>query len=142
MIPLGGVTTPLSDKITRLVADPSDANWNAFFNALVDADLGVVVHGVPEGVSGTIQAASDELGLGSTQHEGKALLLTCADFDDFRERFPEREFNAEMDAPSVFRTALSDTACEGILVASAASVHSVPISRDQLGELMARRAKD
>lgn len=136
------MSTPLSDLISRLVEDASDANWNAFFNALMDSHLGVVVHGVPAGTTGTIQARNDEIGVSRTVHQGKALLLTCADFDLYREHFPDQPFNAEMDAASVFRTALADSTCEGILVNSAASAHSVPITREQLGELMARRAKD
>ncbi len=136
------MSTPLSDIITKIVDDPSDENWNAFFKLLVGSSLGVVVHGLPDGMTGTVQAANDQYALGKTVHQGKSLLLTCADFDEFHEAFPESEFNAEMDAPSVFRTALSDPSCEGILVNSAASRHSVPVSREQLGELMARQAKD
>ena len=134
--------TPLSDAITKLVADTTPDNWHNFFQTLLEVDLGVIAHGLPEGFEGTHQTQSDEVGVGRTVRDGMNLVLTCADFDIFRERFPAHGFNAEMDALSVFRTALADPSCDGILVNSAASEHSIPITRDQLGELIASQASN
>jgi len=64
------------------------------------------------------------------------MILVCADPDVFRRRYPSQGFNAEMDAASLFRTALSDPACEGILVNSAASAHSFPIARCDIEEML------
>src|SRR5260221_7191397 len=96
--------TPLSDCITAIVAGPTYAKWEALMSELSSARLGVVATGAPPGASGTYQARRDEVGLSKTRTpDGRLLILACADPTVFRQRFPTQPFNADMDAPSVFR---------------------------------------
>ena len=129
---------PLSNAISVLVAAQTSENWNEFFATLLGSRLGVIATGLPPGATGAIQAKRNQISLGRTTRNGVVLLLACADFGLFRARFPEQGFNAEMDAHSLFRTALYDPGCEGILVNSAVSAHSVPVARAKIVELVSR----
>jgi hypothetical protein len=129
--------TPLSDRISELIANQSSKTWEAFLVALLDSQLGVIAEGAPASTRhGHYEAHRGDLSLGST---GDHQVLTCADPEVFRRRYPTQPFNASMDARAVLRTVLANAKCKGMLVNSAAGEHSVPITRDQIVGLLNRK---
>jgi hypothetical protein len=52
-------------------------------------------------------------------------------------RYPNQGFNADTDAPSVFQTILANPDCQGMLINSAASEHSLVVDRAKVEELVA-----
>jgi hypothetical protein len=129
--------TPLSDRISELIADANSKKWEAFLLALLDAQLGVIAEGAPASTrQGAYEAHRGDISLGSTKDHQ---VLTCADPDVFRQRYPTQPFNANMDARAVMRTVLANAKCKGMLVNSAADEHCVPITRDQIVGLLNRK---
>lgn len=127
----------LSDFITRCIERGDREDYERFYEELLRAQLGVIATGVPEGVTGAYRAGEDEVGLGrATTPDGRTMVLACADRAVFVQRFHKR-FNAEMGARQLLAVALADPDCEGVLINSAASEHSVPIPRALCEELLA-----
>jgi hypothetical protein len=128
--------TPLSDCIAALTVGETSVRWTRFFDALLAARLGVVIVGdLP---AGTHVVGSNEAALATTKTpEGRVMVLACADPPVFARRYPEQPFNGDMDVPSVFRTVLASLDCQGLLINSAISEHSLPIDRAKIKELVA-----
>jgi hypothetical protein len=131
-----GATIPLSDSITRLVGRNTPEHYADFIRVFMDSRLGIIVQGVPAGAKGEFTAGQNQVSaaLGMTP-DGKKMLLACAGRAVFVQRF-NRPFNAEIDAPSLLTMALANPSCEGVMINSAASEHTVTILRAQIPELM------
>ena len=135
--------TPLSDCIADIVAGETPKKWARFFDALLVARLGVVVTGAPE-IPGPHVAGKNEMSVCVTETpDGRVMILACADPQVYAGRYPNQGFNADMDAPSVFRTVLANPDCRGLRVNSATGEHSLVVDRAKVEELAAidKRAK-
>ena len=133
-------STPLSDCISRYVEQGTRENYEQFLTVFMNSQLGVIVQGAPEGTSGQYVAGKNELRVSmSTTPDGKRMVLACADRAIFVRRFAQ-PFNAEVGAMALLKIASSNPDCEGIMVNSAASEHTVAIPRKQILELIARTA--
>jgi hypothetical protein len=81
-------STPLSDCISRYVEQASPENYQSFLRAFLSSQLGVILTGVPHGVSGKYVAAKNELAAAmSHTPDGKKMLLACADRAVFVQRY-------------------------------------------------------
>jgi hypothetical protein len=102
----------------------------------MSAKVGVLAT-VPKGVSGPHVAGKGEITLGVTRlPDGRIMILAAADPPAFERRFGRKTFNAEMDGLFVMKTVLANPACEGILVNSAASEHSMVLERALIQQLV------
>jgi hypothetical protein len=131
--------TPLSDCISLCSAqDTVVEDYEHFLRVFLGSQLGVILRGIPPGSSDEHIPGKNELApaVGITP-DGKRMLLACADRAIFVQRFGG-PFNAEMDAVALLKTALADPDCEGIMINSAASEHTIVILRDRIVELLAR----
>ena len=127
--------TPLSDLITLNIKTNTKENIERFAKAFMTAKVGVLAT-VPKGAAGTQVAGKGEIALGPTRlPDGRIMILAAADPPAFERRFG-RPFNAEMDGLSVMKTVLLNPACEGILVNSAASEHSMILERALIQQLV------
>lgn len=130
--------TPLSDCISRYVERASSENYDNFLRAFLSSQLGVILTGLPQGISGKYVAGKDELSAAmSHTPDGKKMLLACADRAVFVQRF-NRPFNAEIGAVALLKMAWANPGCEGVMVNSAASEHSVVIPRNHIAALLAK----
>lgn len=127
--------TPLSDLISRVVADPSSKRaLAAFHDALIKAPVGIMV---PEAPTGTRLVAPEDLRLATARTpDGRDMLLACADRPTFAKRFHER-FNAEVFGGELLATAL-DFDCDGVMVNSAASSNSIIVDKDVIVEILGK----
>lgn len=131
-------STPLSDCISRYAAQGTPENYEAFLRAFLGSQLGVILTGIPQGVSGEYKAGKNELQAAmSIAPDGKKTLLACADRAVFVQRF-KQPFNAEVGAVALLRMAWANPDCEGIMVNSAASQHRVVIPRNHIAALIAK----
>lgn len=131
-------STPLSDCISRYAAQGTQENYEAFLRVFLDSQLGVILTGIPQGVSGQYVAGKNELHAAmSIAPDGKKMLLACADRAVFVQRF-KQPFNAEMAALALLEMAWANPDCEGIMVNSAASQHRVGIPRNHISALIAK----
>ena len=130
-------SVPLSESIASLSADGNECAWTDFVERLRFAQLGVVAQGMPSHFT-TYRVRASEVGLGKTRTPNGLMVLAAADPDVYRMRYPAQPFNATMHAVSMFRTALANPDCAGVLINSAASALSLPLSRDQIVEIVAR----
>lgn len=130
--------TPLSDRISRYVEQGTPENYEQFLRFFLGAQLGVIVKGIPPGISGQYVACKDELTVGmSITPDGKKMVLACADRAVFVQRFTQ-QFNAEIGATALLKIAWSNPDCEGIMVNSAVGEHRIVIPRKQIEELIAK----
>lgn len=135
--PGAALPTPLSDALTRALHDPTGAAMKAFAQAFLTAKVGVIAHGLPQGAE-RVQRSTREQPLELTRGtapDGRTVLLACADREAFVQRF-NPSYNAEMLGRDVARTALHNPACEGVLINSAASEHSILFDRGQLAAML------
>jgi hypothetical protein len=131
-------STPLSDCISRYAEKGTPENYETVLRAFLGSQLGVILTGVPQGVSGQYVAGKNELQAAmSVAPDGKKMLLACADRAVFVQRF-KQPFNAEMGALALLKMAWSNPDCERIMVNSAASEHRVVIPRNHIAALIAR----
>lgn len=135
--PGASLPTPLSDALTRALHDPTGAAMKAFAQAFLTAQVGIMASGLPRGAEGARHGTRDQpfqLSLGRAP-DGRMVLLACADREAFVQRF-NPSYNAEMLGRDVARTALQHPACEGVLVNSAASEHSILFDRGQIAAML------
>jgi hypothetical protein len=134
---MSDASTPLSDCISRLVKHHTPENYAHFIRLFMQSRLGIIVQGVPAGASGEHTAGRNQVSAAlGVAPDGKKMLLACADRAVFVERF-NRPFNAEVDAASLLKIALANPGCEGVMINSAASEHTVTILRTQIPKLIA-----
>jgi hypothetical protein len=131
-------STPLSDCITRCIEQDTRENYEHFLHFFLGSQLGVILQGIPQGVSGQVVAGKNELSaaMGSTP-DGKRMLLACADRAVFLQRF-KRPFNAEIGAVALLKMVLANPQCEGIMINSAVSEHTILIPHGRVTQLIAR----
>ena len=130
--------TPLSDLLTLALNDTSGAHEQAFRRAFLVSRVGVIASGLPDGgePGEHRSAAGNPVGLArAATPDGRVMVLACADRAAFVQKFHAR-FNADMLGSELAALALRLPDCEGILVNSAASSHSIAIPRAQLTELL------
>jgi hypothetical protein len=136
-------STLLSDCITRCIEQDTRQNYEHFLQVFLGSQLGVILKGIPQGLSGQYVAGKNELtaAMGSTP-DGTKMLLACADRATFVQRHPQA-FNAEVDAIALMKMALANRDCEGIMINSATSEHRILILRDRIVKLIdaSRRGK-
>jgi len=130
-------STPLSDCISRCSAEDTAENYEHFLRVFLGSQLGVVMKGIPPGSAEYIPGKNELAAAVGVTPDGKKMLLACADRSIFVQRFGG-PFNAETDAAAVLKLALVTPDCEGILINSAASEHTIVIPRARIDELLAR----
>ena len=130
--------TPLSDRISCLLARNTPENYEEFLRVFLASQLGVIVQGFSKESSGQFVAGRNELTAAmSATPDGRKVLLACADRAVFVQRY-KAPFNAEVSAVSLLKMALANPNCEGIMINSAASEHSYVIPRDRVTEVIRR----
>jgi hypothetical protein len=129
--------TPLSDLIAEYLAADTPENYQRFLTAFRRARVGVFVLGLPEGATGEFVTTKEHpVSLGMTNHgDGRSRAMVFADPPTFAQKFGQK-FNAEMSAEELLAAALSNPACEGVLVNSATAEVSVVISRQTAAALL------
>ena len=134
-------STLLSDCITRCIEKDTRENYEHFLQVFLGSQLGVILKGIPQGISGQYVAGNNQLtaAMGGTP-EGKKMILACADRAIFVQRFPQA-FNAEVDAVALMKMALANPDCEGIMVNSARSEHRILILRDRIVKMIDASSK-
>jgi hypothetical protein len=131
--------TPLSDCISALVANETPETLEQLWREMIRARFGVIAVGAPSGVTGLYRVGRGEVGLGQANTpDGRLMILACADPVTFRQRFADQGFNADIDARSLFLAAMSNNDCQGVLINSATSTHSLPVSREEIEVLLRR----
>ena len=123
--------TPLSDAIARLRGDSSSEAFASFVGTFRRSTLGVVATVLPLGhkPGETFQAGSGDVQLVVvTAPDGRRMLKACADPETFAVRFPEPKINALMSGQEILGMLSKSSDLEGVLVCSATSFHSVPIT--------------
>ena len=107
-------STPLSDCISRYAAHSTWENYEAFLQVFLTSRLGIILTGIPPGVSGQYVAGKNELQAAMcVAPDGMTTLLACADRAIFVQRF-NQGFNAEMAAIALLRMAWSNPNSEAI----------------------------
>jgi hypothetical protein len=134
--------TPLSDLITRYLAEQSESSWKRFINSFLRSEVGVIVRpignaGVLAVAAGTkIVAGNQQLTYGiSRLNDGREMILACADFLVFRQKFAGA-FNATVLGSELLNGVVASLDCQGIQINSAASFHSVAIDRQTVEALL------
>jgi hypothetical protein len=131
-------STSLSDCISRYVEQGTRENYEQFLRVFLVSQLGVIMKGLPQGISGLYVAGKDQLTAAmSCSPDGKKMVLACADRAVFVRRF-KQQFNAEVGAAALLKIAWSNPDCESIMVNSAASEHRIVIPRKHMAELIAK----
>lgn len=137
-------TTPLSDKISALIETSSQSLIQEFENVFLNAQLGIVMHGRPEGEPGqkividgsgktTISLVDDP--------NGKSMLKACADPDVFENNYKEG-INALMSGRELLEMLQEMHDVEGVLVCSASSFNSFPIYKERASTLLSSDEKN
>lgn len=118
------VTQAVSDSSTRLVLD--------FLEEFQNSRLGVISLDPAQKLAPVIGAGPNAVSLGvTTFHDGKTRIIAFADPEDFAARFGQK-FNSVMIGLQLLDALRECSDFDGILVNSAASVHSFPIGRSDL----------
>jgi hypothetical protein len=133
--------TPLSDLISALRDDP-DGHLRAELHAVFMASiLGLEAEGMP---SNRAPGETFEVGPGDQIRmklvgtpDGRRMIKACADPRAFAARYPDAAITALMRGHHLLERMLKDPNLDGVLVCSAASFHSTPISRDDATRLLA-----
>jgi hypothetical protein len=134
--------TPLPDLISAVLADPTSSRALAAFHlGFVDSMVGVIAEGGPPGHVGEHRAAAGEIRLRSARHpDGRVMIPACADRAAFIRKF-DQFFNAEIRGQALLTMVMELPDCEGVMVNSATSLHSVVISRAQIAGLLKIQAR-
>ncbi|GAB5540502.1 MAG: hypothetical protein SangKO_002620 [Sandaracinaceae bacterium] len=131
--------TPLSDRITSLVRGGDDADVLAFHEAFRLSHVGLRVDGLPPRGAGPrrVDASGTRLPV-HVAGNGARVVRVCADPEVFAQRV-DPTLNAVMSGEAVLEMVQKMGAeVEGVLVASAASQHSVLIPRGAIGGILRR----
>ena len=129
--------TPLSDLISALVASPSDEAFAELFRAFLDASVGVKLANVPAHAEGAYRIAAQDRVTMAFVHtpDGRSMVKACADPRVFSQKYAGA-INAEMRGRQMLEMVLKVPELDGVLVCSAASFHSVPVSRAAIPGLL------
>jgi hypothetical protein len=121
---------PISTFVSRLNRAWDEELFRTLLRQMVGDQMGVMITNLREPIEGTVTSTESEpLHLGMTTYgDGKIRVLAFADPILFRGRYGDK-FNAEMSGLDLFRGALANGTCAGVLVNSALSSHSVAIDR-------------
>jgi hypothetical protein len=121
---------PISSFISRLNQTWDEELFRTLLRQMVTDQVGVVVTNIRAPLEGRVTSTKAEpLSLGNTTYgDGKSRLLAFADPRLFRGRYGDK-FNAEISGLDLFKTALANESCFGVLVNGALSPHSVAIDR-------------
>jgi hypothetical protein len=136
----------LSDAITAVAAQGSDASFAAFIERFLDASVGVIAQNVPAGrVPGeTFQTGSTDrmtLALVGTP-DGRRMVKACADPSLFTQRYPETKINVVMVGRELLQMLAKAQDLDGVLVCSATTFQSVPIDRATAARALVPRQED
>ncbi len=127
-------TTPLSDLMSTL-----NANTVPQFHALfLRSELGVLLRNLPTDVTpgARIQAGPDVSFSPVRSPDGRLMMKACADPHAFVQQYPGT-VNAFLTGRELLEMVQQIPALEGVLVCSALSFHSAPISRAEIAPLLA-----
>lgn len=123
--------TPLSDAISRLVADDTPESFSAFLSVFRRSVVGTVAASVPANrkPGETFVAREGEVKLAILKApNGQKMVQACADPEVFAVRVADSRINALMTGEEMLKMLLKVPDIAGILACSAASFHSVPIT--------------
>lgn len=132
--------TPLSDLLNAIRERPEDENaFRRFCEAFLDSSIGVTAAGVPAGRPGERFVTGPEhkisLPLVGTP-DGRTMIKACADVAAFVRKFPDTKITAMLRGRELLRIMLMNARLDGVLVCSAASLRSIPISRAIAAQLL------
>lgn len=132
----GSQPTPLSDLITEILEQPSAERLSAFHAAYLQATVGVKVVDLPPGVHGKVQADGSLSMAHCIAPDARHVVGTCADPAVFVQRY-DPGYNASMRGADVLEMLLElPEELVGVLVASAASEHSIVIDRSDVPRIL------
>lgn len=116
--------TPLSDAISRLLESAEDNAFDSFLEVFRSSQVGV---GFPAQHGDTLRLAVVET------PDNRRMIKACADPGVFVQRFPgEPKINGLIRGQEILEmVAENASGIDGVLVCSATSFHSVPVSREQ-----------
>jgi hypothetical protein len=125
--------TPLSDTISAMLSRRDQTSFDEFIRVLVKARLGLVATGIPKhrrpGERFQVQPG-DHIGMMKVSTpDGRTMLKACADPDAFARAFPDTKISALMVGHELLEMVAKSLELDGVLICSAASHHSVPVSR-------------
>jgi len=127
--------TPLSDLITAVVHGGGDGAYVAFKAALLDAPMGVVLSKSTLPAGTHVVSASDQVTMPLVMTpDGRRMVKGCADPAAFSRRYGG--VGGDMPGRSFLEMVLKVEEAEGVLICSAASEHSIPITRDEIAQLL------
>lgn len=130
--------TPLSDLLKPVIDGGGSRELEAFYAALLAAEVGVIVHGIPEHRTGRFRVGAGEMTMPRFgTPDGRAAIKACADPRVFARRF-DPSVNAFMRGREVLEMVLKVPDADGLLVCSAASFHSLMIPREDIPRLLER----
>lgn len=127
--------------MTRVIEQPGDAQaMAAFHQAFRTARVGMVVPDLPAAPAGTaMDGGGMQMPLYGTPN-GLSVVRACADPEVFARRY-DPSINALMIGEAVLEMTLKvGSVAAGVLVASAASEHSILIPNARIAELLGARA--
>ncbi len=132
--------TPLSDLMNDVFADPESMPLLVRFrHAFMDAPIGIAMFGAPPDIAnGGVVDEDDDVRIAFTETpDGRTMIAACADRTVFAENFHDN-FNAELTGRMLIELAqqLPD-ACQGILLNSALTDHSIAIDRSEFTRMLA-----
>jgi hypothetical protein len=128
----------LSEAIARYHESNSHDDFEQFLEVFWESRVGIITVNVPDGVYGDLTTSAQlEISIALTNAAGYETVLCFADPPAFILKYGPK-FNAEMDAPAVLKTALSNPDCGGVLVNCASAEVSVVITRENAEWLLAR----
>ena len=129
--------TPLSDLMSPFIAGGGPRELEAFHRAFLDAEVGLIVHGLPSKHEGWYRVdAHDGVTMPAfATPDGQAMVRVCADPKVFVERYDPR-INARMRGRDALEMTLKMSDMQGAMVCSAASVHSIVIPRAEIPRLL------
>ena len=132
--------TPLSDLMAPIIAGGGQREVEAFHRVFLEAEVGVIVNGLPGGYSGWYRVGQhDRVSMPNfATADGRVVARACADPAVFAKRYDAR-INAFMRGRDVLEMVMKVSELDGALVCSAASVHSIVISRAEIPGLLAAR---
>ncbi len=131
--------TPVSDLITLLLTNYSQELLARFHHAFLTAKVGVLVQNLPSswrpGERFQTTAADNIAFSPVITPDGRTMFRACADPEEFVQQYPGT-INALMLGRDVLAMALKIPTLDGVLVCSALSYHSIPISRAEISQIL------
>jgi len=132
--------TALSDLVSALADTADERIVGEFYSVFMRSSMGIEAANLsPHLAPGTTFqiGANDRVSLRLVQTpDGRRMVKACADPEVFSARYPETKITAVMLGTHLLEMVLKSQDLDGVLVCSAVTFHSVPITREEAGRLL------